>query len=554
MKIYLIPSNDTPVAFQALAKAVLEKAGLSLTDDPTTADHRVSLSPNYQALKVVGQEVKVVNLQALVNNAANAILTAPSQVASQTTAAAPAATAAASTSGAVKNIIAVTACPTGVAHTFMSAEAIEAYCKAQGWNIKVETRGQQGVGNPVSAEEIAAADLIFAATDIEVDLSKFAGKPFYHTSTKLALKKTKDEFAKAFATAQPYQPKAAAPTTNEQKEAGGWQAVYRHLMTGVSHMLPITVAGGLLIAISFLFGPNAFKEAGTLPAALMDIGGGSAFKIMLAVFSGYVAYSIADRPGLASGLITGFLVTTLGAGFLGAIVTGFLAGYVTLYLNRLIKLPTSLTSLKPVLILPLLSTLIVGLVTIYVVGPYVTVASNALTSFLKSLQGGSAITLGLILGAMMCIDMGGPINKAAYVVSVGLIADGVTMPMAAVMAAGMVPPIGMAIATWLARRKFSAAQRDSGNVAFVLGLCFISEGAIPFAAADPLRVIISSALGGAIAGALSMLFAVGLNAPHGGLLVAFTATNVPAYLAAIAIGSVVTGVLYAFLKPSPKAA
>ncbi|MFC6277469.1 fructose-specific PTS transporter subunit EIIC [Psittacicella hinzii] len=552
MKVYLAQTSTQPLAYTLLAKAVLEKAGYSIAENVNNAQLAVSLEKNISDPSLAGKEVLIVDLQALVNNPTPTLKAAPRTTVAQVSTPAASTAAAAKT---VKNIVAVTACPTGVAHTFMSAEAIETYCKAQGWNIRVETRGQQGVGTPITPEELAAADLVFAATDIEVDLSKFVGKPFYHTTTKAALKRTAEEFTKAFATAAPYQPKGtAAPAAEKEKAEGGWQAVYRHLMTGVSHMLPITVAGGLLIAISFLFGPNAFQEAGTLPAALMDIGGNAAFKIMLAVFSGYVAYSIADRPGLASGLITGFLVTNLGAGFLGAIVTGFLAGYVTLGLSRAIKLPAAVASLKPVLILPLLSTLIVGLLTIYLIGPYVTVASGWLASFLKSLQGGSALVLGLILGAMMCIDMGGPINKTAYVVSVGLIADGVTTPMAAVMAAGMVPPLGMAIATWLARSKFTAPQRDSGNVAFVLGLCFISEGAIPFAAADPLRVIVSSALGGAIAGALSMLFEVGLNAPHGGVLVAFTATHVIPYFIAIAVGSLVTGVLYAFLKAKPQQA
>ncbi|RIY31947.1 PTS fructose transporter subunit EIIBC [Psittacicella hinzii] len=539
MNIYLTKSTTLPVAYVLLAQAVLEKAGHKLVDQAANADLRLSLEKQVSDQATQGLEVAVVNLQELVDNPNQALANAKPTLVEKVEA----------QSNKAKNIVAVTACPTGVAHTFMSAEAIETYAKAQGWNVKVETRGQQGVGNPLSAEEVAAADLVFAATDIEVDLSKFEGRPFYHTSTKAALKNTAQEFEKAFAQAKPYQPKtSAAPVAEQAKSESGWQSVYRHLMTGVSHMLPITVAGGLLIAISFLFGPNAFKEAGTLPAALMQIGGNSAFAIMLAVFSGYVSYSIADRPGLASGLITGFLVNSLGAGFLGAIITGFLSGYVTLYLSRAIKLPQSVSSLKPVLILPLLSTLIVGLLSVYLIGPYVSVASDSLSKWLTSLQGGSALVLGLVLGAMMCIDMGGPINKAAYVVSVGLISQGVTTPMAAVMAAGMVPPIGMAIATWIARKKFNAQQRDSGNVAFVLGLCFISEGAIPFAAADPLRVIASSAIGGAVAGAISMVAGITLNAPHGGLLVAFTVNKVVLYLAAIAIGSVVTGVLYSILK------
>lgn len=452
-------------------------------------------------------------------------------------------------------VVAVTACPSGVAHTFMSAEAINGYCQRQGWKVKVETRGQVGVGNEISSAEVQEADLVFVACDIGVDLSKFAGKLMYRTSTGLALKKTAQEFEKAFTQATIFQGNGTAPVQAQvaTKEDKKDNSVYQHLMSGVSHMLPITVAGGLLIAFSFLFGVNAFQEQGTLAAHLMTIGGGSAFALMLAVFSGYVAFSIADRPGLAPGLISGFLVTqTLSAGFLGAIVTGFFSGYLTRFLNRAINLPPSIASLKPILILPVLSSGIVGLASIYAIGPFVASVNASLTDYITSLQGSNAIFLGMLLGAMMCVDLGGPVNKAAYVVSVGLIGSGVTNTMAAVMAAGMVPPIGMAIATWLARRKFTKAQRDSGNVAFVLGMCFISEGAIPFAAADPIRVLGSSIVGGAITGAISMYFNLKLAAPHGGIFVIpFVENGVLTYLAAIAIGSVVTGVLYSVLKQKP---
>ena len=391
--------------------------------------------------------------------------------------------------GKMKNIVAVTACPTGVAHTFMSAEAIETYAKQQGWQVKVETRGQVGAGNEITAEEVA----------------------------------------------------------------GG---VYKHLMTGVSHMLPLVVAGGLLIAISFMFGIEAFKDeniAGGLPKALMDIGGGAAFHLMIAVFAGYVAFSIADRPGLAVGLIGGMLATTAGAGILGGIIAGFLAGYVVKGLNDVIKLPPSLMSLKPILILPLLGSFIVGLAMIYLINPPVAKIMTALSEWLKSMGDVNAMVLGVIIGTMMCIDMGGPVNKAAYTFSVGMIASQVYTPMAAAMAAGMVPPIGMAIATWLARNKFTANQRDAGKASFVLGLCFISEGALPFVAADPLRVIISSVLGGATAGAISMSLGIALQAPHGGLFVVPFVSEPLMYLAAIAIGSVVTGVIYAVIKPKAEA-
>ncbi|HGO5822715.1 TPA: fructose-specific PTS transporter subunit EIIC [Mannheimia haemolytica] len=460
------------------------------------------------------------------------------------------ATATTAVSSGVKNIVAVTACPTGVAHTFMSAEAIENYAKAQGWNIKVETRGQVGAGNPISAEEVAAADLVFVAADIDVDLEKFKGKPMYRTSTGLALKKTAQEFEKAFAQAKIYEG-GMAKADNAEAPTSEKKGLYKHLMTGVSHMLPLVVAGGLLIAISFMFGIEAFKDetiAGGLPKALMDIGGGAAFHLMIAVFAGYVAFSIADRPGLAVGLIGGMLATTAGAGILGGIVAGFLAGYTVKFLNGAIQLPASLTSLKPILILPLLGSAIVGLLMIYVINPPVKALMDALVEWLNTMGQTNAIILGIILGAMMCTDMGGPVNKAAYTFGVGLIASQQYMPMAAVMAAGMVPPIGMAIATLIARSKFNTNQRDAGKASFVLGLCFISEGALPFVAADPVRVIVSSILGGATAGAISMALGITLQAPHGGLFVIPFVSQPLMYLAAIAIGSLVTGVVYATIK------
>lgn len=451
-------------------------------------------------------------------------------------------------SSGVKNIVAVTACPTGVAHTFMSAEAIENYAKAQGWNVRVETRGQVGAGNPITPEEVVAADLVFVAADIDVPLDKFKGKLMYRTSTGLALKKTAQEFEKAFKEAKVFEGAATSAATETKTEEK--KGVYKHLMTGVSHMLPLVIAGGLLIAVSFMFGIEAFKtdDFAGLPKALMDIGGGAAFHLMIAVFAGYVAFSIADRPGLAVGLIGGMLATTAGAGILGGIVAGFLAGYVVQFLNSIIKLPPSFTSLKPILILPLFGVAIVGLLMIYVINPPVKALMDALVDWLNTMGQTNAVILGLILGAMMCVDMGGPVNKAAYTFGVGLIASQQYVPMAAVMAAGMVPPIGMAIATFLARSKFTANQRDAGKTSFVLGLCFISEGALPFVAADPVRVIISSILGGATAGAISMGLGITLQAPHGGLFVIPFVSQPLMYLGAIALGSVVTGVIYSVIK------
>lgn len=461
-------------------------------------------------------------------------------------------TVAASEDAGVKNIVAVTACPTGVAHTFMSAEAIATYAQAQGWNVKVETRGQVGVGNLITPEEVAAADLVFVAADIDVDLSKFEGKPMYRTSTGLALKKTAQEFDKAFKQATVYTGGKSESKASEENTKGERKGVYKHLMTGVSHMLPLVVAGGLLIAISFMFGIEAFKDdtiGGGLPKALMDIGGGAAFHLMIAVFAGYVAFSIADRPGLAVGLIGGMLATNAGAGILGGIIAGFLAGYVVKFLNDKIQLSPSLASLKPILILPLFGSLIVGLAMVYIINPPVAAIMESLSSWLKSMGDINAVVLGIILGVMMCTDMGGPVNKAAYTFSVGMLASSVNTPMAAAMAAGMVPPIGMAIATWIARKKFTTNQRDAGKASFVLGLCFISEGALPFVAADPVRVIASSILGGATAGALSLGLGISLQAPHGGLFVIPFVSDPLLYLGVIAVGSLVTGVCYAIIKP-----
>lgn len=457
------------------------------------------------------------------------------------------------------SIVAVTACPTGVAHTFMAAEAITTYCQQQGWNVKVETRGQVGASNLISAEDVAAADLVFIATDIDVDLSKFDGKLMYHTSTGLALKKTAQEFDKAFKEAKPYhhtQSKGVAAKADSEEKSDK-KGIYSHLMTGVSHMLPMVVAGGLIIALSFVFGIEAFKEKGSFAAALMQIGGGSAFALMIPILSGYIAYSIADRPGLTPGLVGGMLASSLGAGFIGGIISGFLAGYIAKAINDYVKLPQTMNALKPILIIPFLSTLAVGLIMIYIVGEPVAWLMNSMTEFLKGMQSGSAVILGILLGAMMCFDMGGPINKAAYTFGVGLLASSSYLPMAAVMAAGMVPALGMGIATFIARKKFTANELEGGKASFVLGLCFISEGAIPFAARDPMRVIPSCMIGGALTGALSMVFGVQLMAPHGGIFVlAIPGAIQPVllYLVAIAAGSLVTGVLYAMIKPKTLAA
>ncbi len=465
----------------------------------------------------------------------------------------PEAVSAAATPAKRPRLVAITACPTGVAHTFMAAEALIQTAKKLGYKLDLETQGSVGARNPLSAEAIAEADAVLLATDIEVNTDRFAGKKVFRCGTGVALKQPEATLKRALAEGETLGGAAAASSSGQAKAGAKKEktGVYKHLLTGVSYMLPMVVAGGLLIALSFVFGIEAFKEQGTLAAALMQIGGEAAFKLMVPVLAGYIAYSIADRPGLAPGMIGGLLASNLGAGFIGGIVAGFLAGYVAKAIARWVKLPASVEALKPILIIPLLASLITGLVMIYVVGTPVAQALTALTGFLENMGTSNAVLLGVILGAMMCVDLGGPINKAAYAFTVGLLASKTYGPMAATMAAGMVPAIGMGLATVLARRKFAQSEREAGKAAFVLGLCFISEGAIPFAAKDPLRVIPASIAGGALTGALVMLFNCKLMAPHGGLFVLLIPNAINhawLYLAAIAAGSILTGVVYAVIK------
>ncbi|MBB3142144.1 PTS fructose-like transporter subunit IIB [Halomonas organivorans] len=454
-----------------------------------------------------------------------------------------------------QRIVAVTACPTGVAHTFMAAEALSEAGKSLGHAIRVETQGSVGAQDQLTDAEIAGADVVILACDIEVDPTRFAGKRIYRTSTGSALKKSRQTIEAALAEAA-VEDGSAPSGGGEAKKSIKEKGVYKHLLTGVSFMLPMVVAGGLLIALSFVFGIEAFKEEGTLPAALMQIGGGTAFALMVPVLAGYIAYSIADRPGIAPGMIGGMLASNIGAGFIGGILAGFLAGYAAKAVTRYVKLPASVESLKPILIIPLLASLITGLTMIYIVGEPVAAILSGLTSFLENMGSTNAVLLGGLLGAMMCFDMGGPVNKAAYTFGVGLLASETYAPMAAIMAAGMVPAIGMGIASFVARAKFSEPEREAGKASFVLGLCFITEGAIPFAAKDPLRVIPASIVGGAVTGAMSMLFGAKLMAPHGGifvLLIPNAITPVAWYLLAILAGSLITGLGYAALKRGDQA-
>jgi PTS system fructose-specific IIC component len=473
--------------------------------------------------------------------------------------------AAAETAKRALKIVAITSCPTGIAHTFMAAEGLAQGAKSLGHEIQVETQGSVGAQNTLTDEQIAAADLVVIAADTQVDKSRFRGKRLYETGTKGAIGKGAALIEKAIADAsmeggaanQPAvagaalaDPVAAAKKQRSAKSSGP----YRHLMTGVSFMLPFVVAGGLLIAISFaLGGIYAFDDAhkGTLAWALFQIGAKSAFALIVPVLSGYIAYSIADRPGITPGMVGGMLAASLGAGFLGGIISGFLAGYTALLINRKLKLHRNLEGLKPVLIIPLVSTLVVGLLMIYVVGTPVATALHGLENWLRSMQTGSAVTLGLLLGAMMAFDMGGPVNKAAYAFSTGLIASQVYTPMAAAMAAGMTPPLGIALATWIFRNRFVLDEREAGNAAAVLGMAFITEGAIPFAARDPMRIIPACVVGSAITGAISMASSVELKVPHGGIFVLpipNAVTHLGMYVVAIAVGTVITALAVGLLK------
>ncbi|UMY18957.1 fructose-specific PTS transporter subunit EIIC [Methylobacterium organophilum] len=458
---------------------------------------------------------------------------------------------------AAKKIVAVTSCPTGIAHTFMAAEGIQAAAKALGHDVRVETQGSVGARDPLTAPEIATADIVIIAADKGVDRARFAGKRVYATNTKAAIRDGKGLIATALAEGQ-LQPAGGAEAAAEgvarpaaaEKQAGA----YKHLMTGVSFMLPFVVAGGLLIALAFAFGGiDAMKpeHAGTLGYALGQIGAKAAFALIVPALAGYIAYSIADRPGIAPGMIGGMLAANLQAGFLGGIAAGFIAGYTTAFLNRHIRLHKNLEGLKPVLILPLLATTITGLLMVYVVGVPVAAVLAALTGWLKGMQGASALVLGLILGGMMAVDMGGPINKAAYASAAALLSSGVDAPMAAVMLGGMTPPLGIALATRLFPGRFTAPEREAGGAAAVLGAAFITEGAIPFAAADPLRVIPSMVAGSGIAGALALSLGVELKVPHGGLFVLpipNAVTNVTGALIALVVGTLVTALLVGLLK------
>lgn len=451
-------------------------------------------------------------------------------------------------------VLAVTACPTGIAHTYMAADALLKKGKELGITIKVETNGSSGVKNELTKEEIKNAKGIIVAADKNVAMERFAGKNVDIVGVKEAIKNPEQLIKNALNQTAPIYHSSEDNTQASNKFAKKPKTgVYKHLMSGVSNMLPFVVGGGILIAFSFMFGINASNpndpSYNYFAKLLNDIGGGNAFFLMVPVMAGFIGMSIADRPGFAPAMVGGLISLNSGGGFLGGLIGGFLGGYITLLLKKVFnKLPESLDGIKPVLLYPLFGIFITGAIMyLFIVNPIAAI-NTGLSNFLKNLGTGNLILLGALLGAMMSTDMGGPINKAAFTFGIAMIASGQYAPHAAVMAGGMVPPLGIALATTIFRNKFSADERDAGKTCYVMGLSFITEGAIPFAASDPIRVIPSCMIGAAISGALSMAFHIELRAPHGGIFVLPIVNNPVMYLLAIVIGSVVTAVLLGFIK------
>lgn len=453
-------------------------------------------------------------------------------------------------------VLAVTACPTGIAHTFMAAESLELKAKELGIALKVETNGSGGVKNALTASEIAQAECIIIAADKQVEMARFDGKPVIQTKVADGINKSGFLLTQAIGKNVPVYHAAISSTASEvsvgASESIGRQ-IYKHLMNGVSHMLPFVIGGGILIALAFLFddytiNPANFGANTPLAATLKTIGG-TAFGFMLPVLAGFIAMSIADRPGLTIGFVGGMIANNGGSGFLGALIAGFIAGYLVLGLKKaLAGLPQSLEGIKPILLYPVLGSLIIGLLITFMINPPVAAINTLMTDTLNNMDSGSKIMLGILFGGMMAVDMGGPINKAAYVFGTGSLASGQFDIMAAVMAGGMVPPLAIALATTFFKNRFTEREQKSGITNYVMGLSFITEGAIPFAAADPLRVIPACVVGSATAGALSMFFSCTLRAPHGGIFVVPTIGNPFGYLAAIIVGAIVGMIILGMLK------
>ncbi|MFJ7725726.1 fructose-specific PTS transporter subunit EIIC [Neobacillus sp. NPDC097160] len=455
-------------------------------------------------------------------------------------------------------VVAVTGCPTGIAHTYMAADSLKAKAKEMGVDIKVETNGSGGAKNVLTKDEIENATAVIVAADINIEMERFKGKHVIQAAVAEGIRRPEQLIDKAIKQDAPVYNGNGSKSAQESDQKGARTGFYKHLMNGVSNMLPFVVGGGILIAISFMFGYNSANPEdpsyNPIAAVIKAIGGDNAFALIVPVLAGFIALSIADRPGFAPGMVGGMMAASGGAGFLGGLVAGFLAGYIVLLLKKVFAgLPRSLEGIKSILLYPLLGIAITGFLMHYVINNPAAWINKEIADWLTGLGTGNAVLLGIVLGLMMSFDMGGPINKAAYVFGTGLLASGVYAPMAAIMAAGMVPPLAIAIATTVFKNKFNEQDKDAGKACYVMGLSFITEGAIPFAAADPLRVIPSVMAGSAIAGALSMAFGIGLRAPHGGIFVVpLVEGGALMYALAIIIGSVVSALLIGFLKKPVK--
>ena len=457
-------------------------------------------------------------------------------------------------------IVAATACPTGIAHTYMAAEALQKAAKEMGVDIKVETNGADGRKNILTDEDIKNAKGVILAINRNIETARFNGKPLIKVEAKEGINNAKELIQKVLdGKAENFV--ASGQTTENQTKSNGKGGAYKHLLSGVSYMLPLVISGGILIALAFLADSltgNSNVGAGygstsIIAKQLMEIGG-AAFKLFVPILGGYIAYSIGERAALTAGLVAGSLAVAGGSGFLGAMAGGFVAGYVVKFLVKALSgIPKSLAGLKMILLYPVLSVLITGLLMVTILNPIVSGIYTGLNNWLVSLQGGSAVLFGLLLGGMMAVDMGGPVNKAAYVFGTAsltpeIIQAGGSLPMAAVMAGGMVPPLAIALSSILFKNKFTEDEREAGLTNWVMGLSFITEGAIPFAAADPKTVIPASIVGSAVAGALSMMFGIKIPAPHGGILVMFLSNNFFLYLISIIIGAIISAILLGIMR------
>lgn len=451
-------------------------------------------------------------------------------------------------------ILAVTACPTGIAHTFMAAEALETAAKKAGIYLKVETNGSAGVENPLTDEDIEKAKCIIIAADKEVPMRRFIGKKVISVKVSDGIRKADELLQRAKTGEIPLYKEALEIHEEEEHHDSMTHAIYKHLMSGVSHMLPFVIGGGILMALAFLFdtynpaNPSAFGTGSEISRLFMEIGSAS-FGFMLPVLAGYIAFSIGDKAALAPGFVGGYLANAGNSGFLGALLAGFIAGYVIYALKKLTKsIPKALEGITTVLLYPLIGVFLTGCVIVFLINPPVSAANGYLMSTLKGMDPSSRVFLGMLFGAMMSVDMGGPVNKSAYILATATLADGEYGIMASVMAGGMVPPLAIALSTSLFKNRYTKQEREAGFTNYIMGLSFITEGAIPFAASDPFRVLPSCIIGSAIAGALSMYFNCTLHAPHGGIFVVPTIANPLMYVLAIFTGALTSAILLSLLK------